>query len=312
MRERGHERGDIADAGAERGGQQLACGGGLRQGLLGDDLARGAEDALAEHHTKRTENDDLRIERVDEEREAAAHPLACDSGDGESVGVVAEHGFNERADGGLSGPASGEHFGGDFDEACAGGEGFPGATLAKARRAVFGEAPVANFAGSVGSATEDAAVDDEAAADAGAKGEEDKVLEIGASFADAVMKLGEGAGVAIVLDEDGQAGKGAGEFGLERDGVPAGQVRRIDKEAFFDAEGAADGDAEAADGAALASGLRDECAGVREERGEGLREGLGGAGFKFAALEDAGVGCAFDAGGLGAADVEAEEGGLRG
>ena len=99
MRERGHERGDIADAGAERSGQQLTCGGGLRQGFLCDDLARGAEDALAQHHTKRTEDDDLRIERVDEEREAAAHPFACDSGDGESVGIIAKHGFNERADG---------------------------------------------------------------------------------------------------------------------------------------------------------------------------------------------------------------------
>ena len=125
MRERGHERGDIADAGAERGGQQFARGGSLRQGFLGDDLARGAEDALAQHHTKRTKDDDLRIERVDEERETAAHPLACDSGDGEGVGVVAEHGFNERADGGLSGPASGEHFRGEFDETLTGGEGLP-------------------------------------------------------------------------------------------------------------------------------------------------------------------------------------------
>lgn len=125
MGERGHERGDVADAGAERGGQQLACGGGLRQGFLSDDLARGPEDALAEDDTERTEDDDLRIERVDEEREAAAHPFACGDGDGESVGVIAEHGFNERADGGLSGPARGEHFGCELDEARAGGEGFP-------------------------------------------------------------------------------------------------------------------------------------------------------------------------------------------
>ena len=171
---------------------------------------------------------------------------------------------------------------------------------------------MADFAGSVGGAAEDVAIDNEAAADAGAKGEKDKVLEVGAAFADAVMKLGEGAGVAIVLDEDGQAGKGAGELGFQRDGVPARQVRRIDEEAFFDAERAADGDANGADGAAGASGVVDQSVGVCDECGEGSREGLGGAGFKFAALQDVGVGSAFDAGGLGAADVEAEEGGLRG
>ena len=171
---------------------------------------------------------------------------------------------------------------------------------------------MADFSSGVSGAAEDAAVDDEAAADAGAKGEEDEVLEVGAAFADAVMKLGEGAGVAIVLDEDGQAGKGAGELGFERDGMPAGQMRRIDEEAFFNAERATDGDADGADAAAGASGLRDQCAGVCEECGEGLREGLRGAGFKLAALEDMGVGGAFDAGGLGAANVEAEDGGLRG
>lgn len=171
---------------------------------------------------------------------------------------------------------------------------------------------MADFTGGVRGAAEDAAIDDEARADAGAEGEEDEVLEIGAAFANAVVKLGECAGVAVVLDEDGQAGNGARELGSERDGVPARQMRWIDQKAFFNAKRAADGDADGADAAAGAGGVVENAAGVRDERGEGLREGLGGAGFKFAALEDAGVECAFDAGGLGAADVEAEDGALQG
>ena len=61
---------------------------------------------------------------------------------------------------------------------------------------------MSNFAGGIGGAAQNLPVDDEARADAGSEGEEDEVLEVRAAFTDAEMKLGQCAGVSIVLDED--------------------------------------------------------------------------------------------------------------
>jgi hypothetical protein len=66
---------------------------------------------------------------------------------------------------------------------------------------------VADLAGSVGGAAENAAVDNEADADAWAEGEKDEVLRAGTAKSHAKVKLGQSAGVAIMLHVMGRLGK---------------------------------------------------------------------------------------------------------
>lgn len=167
---------------------------------------------------------------------------------------------------------------------------------------------MADFAGCVAGSAHNLSIDDEPAADTGAEGEKDEMPQVTAIPAHAKVELRQRSSVSVVFDKDRNAGKCLHQPRFQGHMMPARQVRRVEQEAFVYFERAADGDADGGNGAAFTDGVVDDGTGVREERGKGLCEGLGGAGFKFAALEDTGIGRALNTSGLGAADVEAEDG----
>ena len=69
--------------------------------------------------------------------------------------------------------------------------------------AVEVDAHLADFAGGVLAAAVHLAIEDEAAADAGAEGEGDDVAEAASG---AIAELGPGHGVGVIFDNDGETG----------------------------------------------------------------------------------------------------------
>ena len=67
----------------------------------------------------------------------------------------------------------------------------------------------------------DSAIDDEAAADAGSKCEEDKMVEVASLSTDAEMELCERTRIAVVFHENRQIGKLGGEPILQPHVVPS-------------------------------------------------------------------------------------------
>lgn len=208
----------------------------------------GFDDAAAD-------DDDLGVEDVDEVGDADAGGFGGLFDDLFDEFVAFANGFAEIAAAhvGEAGPEGiGEDgflavFHGGLDlakDGGAAGEGFKAAAIAAAAfGAVDFDDHVANLAGSEVVADVEVAVDDDAAADAGADEDADEVLGLGFVFA---VEGAEGADVAVVADEDGD-GEAFLQLFLKRDVFPPGKVGGEDDFAGIGIDGAGRADADGAD-----------------------------------------------------------------
>jgi len=179
--------------------------------------------------------------------------------------------------------------------------------LSKGQRALVGQAPVTDFAGGVAGSAQYPAIDDEACADTGPEGQEDEVLQAWPALADAEIKLGERAGVAVVFDADREARKSFHQARFQRNMMPAWQVRGVDQDSFLYFEGSTDGNAESGDGSVFAVGGGNQRFEMADKRGKDISEGVCRSCWDFDPLQDPAIERTFDAGRLGAADVETEK-----
>src|SRR5262245_33144133 len=77
-------------------------------------------------------------------------------------------------------------------------------------------------------------IDDQPCAQARAESQKHEMAQIIAPFPNSEMKFGQGAGVAVVLDENRQIRKLVRQSLFQPDAMPARQMRRIDQYAFGD------------------------------------------------------------------------------
>ncbi len=263
-------------AGVDRG----VDGGAVGKGCHG--LAQGVEEQIAHPEQAAGEGDGVGVENVDDAAQTDADGVAAVAYLGDGGLLAKARGFGEIAGGRRTardqlrkeGRGAGlDEAAGAASESDAAGDGFEAAARAAAAGGTGGvQHDVADFAGqSLGAAVE-AAIDDDAAANARAEG---GVQEMARSFPDPETMLAKGGGGGVVLDGDGNA-QTFGEGGGKGEVAEGGDVRRDhDPPAFgVDEAGHGEGGAHGRLGALIAH--------AREEGGDALEGRLGG-GFRRAA-----------------------------
>jgi len=127
-----------------------------------------------------------------------------------------------------------------------------------------------------------------------------------AALSDAELEFGQGAGVSVVLNEDGDGGECPRQVRLQRRVMPAWEVRRIDEKTFFNLQRPADGHAEGDWVATRLVGRRDQVMEISDDFRKDIGEGQMRLGGHFDALQNAAIGSAFNTGRFGTAHVKAE------
>lgn len=241
--------GAVVDAGDAVAEAEL--GGGFAEGLaadVGEDLV---QEVLAGDGEAGVEDDQGRVEEVDEIGDAEAEVAGDFGGDVHGDFVAAGSGFKDEpaivirveiafsafgknaADAGFDGTEAGDGF--ETAKGAAGADG-----------AVIGDAGVAELAGGGALAVEESAIDVEAGADAGAVVDVDHAG--GAGFGGFGLVFGEGFGAGTGFEEDGE-GEFAGEDFAEGDVGPVGEggAGEGDPVAAIDEAGVGDTDAHGLD-----------------------------------------------------------------
>jgi osmotically inducible protein OsmC len=252
-----------ASIAAELGGSNVGLAGRENAGIAGHRLAVDVA-AFAESgkHTGREErpcgghassNDvEGQVEGIDEVGEREAEGEANFVEDAQGAFVAGSGELGDRGGGEMRGSVSivracgiEAEFAGEADDG--GGRRIHFEATAGAARAgdsVGNDGAVAGFSGGAAHALPDAAIENDAAADAGAERVHDEGFDgVGAAGAEAALAIG-GEG-SIVADLNG-AFESALEFRAKVEAVEAGQVGRVmeNAEGQFDGTGAADADAE--------------------------------------------------------------------
>ena len=284
-------------SGAKAGGVDSTngVGQGFEAELMADDLEPGG----AEVEGEAAEQYRVGAEEIGEigDHFADGAGVDLDHLGGVSVAGAPERGevFGSRR----GGPAMGEFPGGDFAEGCAGTEGLDAAAFAESFGAVVAEAGVADLQALAAGAAIDFAVEDQARAEARAAGEIDQPRRAAAG---APEEFGKTTGSGVMLDAGWKA-EAIGDDLLERDVVPAGEIRRGLDDSALGVERAADGCAGGDDTGMVVNQLVRLGAQVFDH---GLRAAMA-EGWPLSSMEDLSIVAADDRGAFGAADVQAEE-----
>ena len=153
-----------------------------------------------------------------------------------------------------TGPAVADQFLGVAGEEVGGGVGLHAAVLAAGAQPAAGvDDHVPQFGAVLEVAAKHLAVDDDAAADAGAQREHDQVLDV---LAGSGPELAPAGGIGVVLQRGPDARLVLHDL-AERDVLHARQVARVDDQALAMAHGAGRADADADDLLAVDAGLGD-------------------------------------------------------
>jgi len=222
-------------SGAEAG--RLDAAESVRQGFQPALLTNDLEPGGAEVEGEAAEQYDVGAEEIGEVGDHFADGAGVDLNDLGRVAVTASPEIGQIFGSRRSIPAMGEFPGGDFAEGCAGAECLDAAAFAEGFGAVFAEAGVADLQALAAGAAIDFAVEDQSRAEARAAGE---IHQPAGRAAGAPEEFGQATGGRIVLDAGGKA-KAIGDDLLERDVVPAGQIRRRLNDSPLGVERPADG-----------------------------------------------------------------------
>ncbi len=168
----------------------------------------GIKDELASLGDAAADDEGVGVEEPGDGGEGGAEPVSDFSPDAAGDFVASSGGFGDGFGGAVGeifvDADLGVGFDGVLGDLKIAGVFFEGAEVAVvAGDAVEVDAHLADFTGGVLAATVHLAIEDEAAADAGAEGEGDDVAKAACG---AVAELGPGHGVGVIFDDDGEAG----------------------------------------------------------------------------------------------------------
>ena len=169
---------------------------------------------------------------------------------------------------------------------------------------------MADFPGAVGSAMQDLPVEDEPGAESGSERQENQVTHLASAAPRAEMILRQRARVAIVLNEHRQPGETLAQAILQAHPMPAGKIRRVYQDPLADAQRPTDRHAQGHYPPAGGRGRCDQAPQLSNDRRQGLLEWAGCNRRHLHALQDMTGSIALDAGDLGSADIETEDGSL--